>query len=302
VTPADWSAPFWSYLWQVALHSSVMGLILYVWVHRVDLPSGRTRRRLLALLLVLPMVTAAVPGRSSVEFGERLAWLNSARILAVPLVGGFHLYHVVLLIAAMMIAITVWQELSLALKRPHATPEGAPEPLVQLARERPGWERCGVAVSPAASILVATSGIPGRPKLVVSRGALESLSDTELATVIAHEHAHWRNGRWLRLHALFLVRLLQCYHPVALWAFREYCLEVEVDCDAAAVAGRDPRALVRILLKVYETTDHRDTAARAALRKRVDVLLAGGPHDAALPPATLAAASAIMLLALPWIV
>jgi hypothetical protein len=70
-----------SYLWQVALHSSTMGLILYVWVHRVPLPSGQTRRQLLALLLVLPMVTAAVPWRATVEFGERVAWLNSARLL-----------------------------------------------------------------------------------------------------------------------------------------------------------------------------------------------------------------------------
>jgi len=71
--PDAWSAPFWSYLWQVALHSSVMGLILYVWAHRVGLPSGRTKRRLLMLLLVLPMLTAAVPGRDSVDFASALA-------------------------------------------------------------------------------------------------------------------------------------------------------------------------------------------------------------------------------------
>lgn len=299
--PAGWSAPLWSYPWQVALHSSVMGLIFYLWVHGADLPSGRTRRRLLSLLLVLPMITAAVPGRSSIDFAERLAWLNSARILAVPLLGGLHVYHVVLAGAVMMTAVTIWQELSV-LKWPRATDADVPEALARLVRERPGWEQCAIAISPAESILVATSAIPGRRRVIVSRGALESLSEVELDAVIAHEYAHWRDRRWLWIHGLFLVRLLQCYNPVALWAFREYCIEVEVDCDAAAAAGRDPRTVARILLRMYQSTDRRDTAARAALRKRVDVLLGGGPHDAALPDGTVAAAAVILVLALPWIV
>jgi hypothetical protein len=101
---------------------------------------------------------------------------------------------------------------------------------------------------------------------------------------------------------LFAVRLLQCYNPVALWVFREYCIEVEIACDSAAVSDRDPHVLARVLLRIYRGTDRRDLAARAALRKRVDVLLAGGARDAALPPFTVAAASLVMLLVLPWIV
>ena len=92
----------------------------------------------------------------------------------------------------------------------------------------------------------------------------------EIDAALAHEHAHWHGGRWLRSHALFIVRMLQCYHPVALWVFREYCIEVEVGCDHAAVAGRDPRALARVLVGIYDATDTRDLAARAAIRKRVD--------------------------------
>ena len=68
-----------------------------------------------------------------------------------------------------------------------------------------------------------------------------------LDMVLAHEHAHWDGGRWLRSHALFIVRMLQCYHPVALWVFREYCIEVEVGCDAVAVAGRDRKAWLDII-------------------------------------------------------
>ena len=86
--------------------------------------------------------------------------------------------------------------------------------------------------------MLATGGRPGRPRLIVSRGAL-AVADAETSSTrsIAHEHAHWQAGRWWWSHALFAVRLLQCYNPVALWVFREYCLEVEIDCDAIAVAG-----------------------------------------------------------------
>lgn len=300
--PIWWSAPLPSFLWQVALHSTTMGLIFYGWVHRVNLPSGRTRRRLLAMLLVLPMFTAAIPGRAGVEFGEQLAWVNSARVLAMPLPGGFHLYHVFLLVGIMAVALTIGQELLPALRQPSASASDVPDSLLTLVRAQPGWARCRVALSPLGSILLATGGMPGRPRLVVSRGALESLTAPELETVVAHEHAHWIARGWLRAHGLFAVRLLQCYNPVALWVFREYCNEVEIGCDAVAVAGRDPGLLARVLLRIYQSTDRRDVATRAALRKRVDVLLAGGPQDDALPPFTVAAASAVMLVVLPWLV
>jgi hypothetical protein len=302
VIPAFWSATLPSYLWQVALHSWVMGLVFYVWVHRLELPSGRTKRWLLALLLVLPMVTAAVPGRATVEFGERVAWLNSARLLAVPLPGGFHLYHLMLVLGVMMTALTLWQEALPLRTRPRTTDADVPAEVIATARARRGWDRCRVRLSESDAILLATAGRPGRPTLIVSKGALAQLTPVELEVAIDHEQAHWRHGQWLTSHVLFAVRLLQCYNPAALWVFREYCIEVEIGCDAMAVAGRDPHVLARILLKIYQATDRRDVAALGALRKRVDVLLAGGPDDAALPVITLAAAAIFMLVVLPWIV
>ncbi len=300
--PAVWSAPLAAYLWQVALHSSIMGVIFYVWVHRVGLPSGSTKRRLLTLLLVLPMITAAIPGRGTVEFGERMAWLNSARILAVPLIGGLHVYHVALMIALLAIALTLWQEVLPALRQPRTMDSGVPEPLLAIVRVQPGWDGCRVALSPATTIMLATGGLPSRPRLIVSQGALQALSEQELGAVVLHEHAHWSAGQWLSSHALFLVRMAQCYNPVALWVFREYCNEVEIACDAVAVKGRDPHRLARVLLRIYQSTNRRDVATRGSLRKRIDVLLAGGPQDGALPPLTVAVASGVMLLVLPWIV
>ena len=297
-----WLTAAASYLWQVALHASIMGLIFYVWVHRIVVPSGRTKRRLLSAILVLPLITAAIPGRTSIEFSERIAWLNSGRVLAVPLPFGFQLWHLVVLFAVVIAGLSIWQELMPAFSHPAASEALAPPWLVDLVRAKPGWQSCAVAVSPESSVLLATGGMPQRPRVIVSQGALDRLNASELDMVLAHEHAHWDGGRWLRSHALFIVRMLQCYHPVALWVFREYCIEVEVGCDAVAVTGRDHKALARVLLGIYDATDLRDVAARAAIRKRIDVLLAGGPVDDALPPATEAVVWALMLLVLPWIV
>ena len=300
--PAYWHSPLVAFLWQVVLHSSIMGIVFYAWAHRVRLPSGRSKRSLLATLLVLPLLTAAMPGRSGLEFREQLAWLDSTRILAVPLGAGIRLYHIVLFVALLMVALTVWQEVVPAVRRPRTGLTEPPEGLARLARSLPGWERCEVRVSPSEDILLATGGWPRRPRLIVSPRALGQLSEDELTTVLHHEHAHWQAGRWIRSYSLFLVRLLQCYNPVALWSFREYCLEVEIECDAAAVSGRDPKLLGRALLKIYESTNRRDVAARSALRKRVDVLLDADRRDDGLPGATLVAASSILLVVLPWVV
>jgi Zn-dependent protease with chaperone function len=304
VIPAYWYAALPSFLWQVMLHSSILGLIFYAWARSVRLPSGRTKRRLLAILLVLPLVTAAMPGRSGLVFRGRTAWLDSGRLLAVPLIDGFRLYHVVLIVAAMMVITTVWQELVPVLRRLRTSAIEAPDRLTRIARGLPAWEGCEVVLSPSNDVLLATSAWPRHPRLIVSEGALARLTDHEVEAVVAHEHAHWHRGRWMRSHALFLVRLVQCYHPVALWAFREYCVEIEIECDAAATVKRDPKLLARVLLTLYGLTDARDVAAKSTLRKRVDVLLdrRHGVDDDALPAATIAVASLLMVGVLPWVV
>jgi Zn-dependent protease with chaperone function len=284
------------------LHSAIAGIVFYAWAQRRRLPSGRAKRRLLAVLLILPLITAAVPGRAGVAFRERLAWLDSRPVLAIPLFWGLRARDAVVAAAAMMVAVTIGQELLPVLRRRRPRLD-APESLVQSARRLPGWERCQVMLTPGDEVALATGGRPGRPRLIVSRGALTRLAEDQLDMVLRHENAHWQGGRWIRAHALFLVRLLQCFNPVALLAFREYCLELEIECDAAAVAGRDARLLVRTLLMIYETTAPRDIAARSALRKRAAILLGDSPlDDDALPTPTLVAAAGILLVMLPWLV
>ena len=89
-----------------------------------------------------------------------------------------------------------------------------------------------------------------------------------------------------------------------MWLFREYAVEIEIACDRAAVGDGDPRPLARALLAFYERLHPRDLAARATLRRRVDLLLA--PAAAAEEPRLgafeVAAAALLLALCLPWVV
>lgn len=297
--------PLLSFLRQIVVHSAVMGAVLYIWVHRIGLPSGRQKRHLLTLLLVLPIITAALPGRAAPEFHERVAWLDSVRLMAIPIGAGLRISHVATAAGLIVAALTWLQEVWPAVRRRHrlaGSSGDVPDRLTAIVRERAKWTSCRIALTPDDAVMLATGGWPGRSWLLVSRGALDTLSDDELAAAVRHEHAHWRSGRWLQMHALFVLRMIQCHNPVALWGFREYCVEQEIACDAEAVAGGEAHLLVRPLLRIYDSTSRRDASARGALRKRVNVLLEGGPWNDALPSATLAAAAIVMLVVLPWLV
>lgn len=291
-----------AWMWQVILHSFVCSVVFYGWTRWLGLPSGRTRRHLLAAALVLPMLTALVPGRSGIEFRGSMAWFDGGRVLSLPLYAGVHLNHVVVAIGLLSVVATVWQEFLPALRHTRLETEDAPAELVRRARVLPGWSACRVVVTPSDEILIATDGPPWSPRAIFSRGSLEHLQSDQIDAVLRHENAHRRNGRWWVVHLLFALRTIQIFNPFALWCFREYCVEVEILCDADAVAGYDNRSLATALLAVYETADPRD-GSLGALRKRVDLLLGRRPYDTLiLNPAVELLAISLLSVTLPWLV
>lgn len=309
--PLSWLV---AYLWQVALHSFLASLAFYAWSRHQPLAPGRPKRVLLAVLLVLPLVTAAVPGRASAAFRDELAWFDSSRLLALPLAGDLRFAHLVAAAGGVVLVVTLVQEVLPTLRRPRRGARPAPAELVARVRALPGWERAGVDLIGVEPIGVggliaggdpgaAVAGPPWRPRLLLSAELLERLDEGALAAVLRHEHAHHRPRSWWAVHALFAARLVQCVNPVALWLFREYLVEVEIDCDRQAAAEGGERPLARALLALYERTDRGDLAARATLRLRVDLLLGRRPAAGFEPgPRTLASASALLAVLLPWVV
>lgn len=297
-----------TWLWRVAFHSFVAGTVLYAWARRLDLPSGRTRRLLLAAVLVVPLVTASVLAAGAGPGAER-AWFDSRRVLALPVAFGLQVADLAVAAGALTAAVALVQEvLPVVAERPRRSGAEIPLWLGREARSLPGWGRCTVHIVTGGPLLVATGGLPGaRPHLLLSRDVLEMLSREQLVAVLRHENAHHTPRRWWALHLLFAARLVQLANPVALWVFRGYTLELEIACDRDAVAGDEAppssaRALARALLTFYEGTDRRDVAGREALRRRVDALLGRAPvEDRALPIEALAAAVGILLVTLPWI-
>lgn len=303
MTPSYWYSPAAAFLWQIALHSLIAGLVFYAWLRHLRLASGSTRRWMLGAVLTVPLVTALIPGRNGFDFREQTAWFDSVRLFPIPLYDGIRLYHLLLALAALCVVVSLWQEVVPVFRRLNAELHDPPARLLKRIRALPDWEHCRVGILAADDIFLATDGWPSRPRLLISRGALEQLADAELEAVFRHEHAHWRRGRWHASLFLFVVRLVQLHNPVALWVFREYSMETEIDCDADAVAGHDPKHLARALLKVYESTDARDISVRSRLRKRVDILLGRIKRvDDDLPVSSILAAALTLVLLLPWIV
>lgn len=292
--------------WQVMLHSAVATAAFALWWRRLRLPSGRGRRRMLVVILVLPLLTAAVPGRDGAAFRDGWALLDSSRLLALPLpwpLGGVHVAHLALLVAAISTLAALWQEITPALHRAPRHGGPAPPELVRRARELPGWASVRVEVSAVDHVSMATWGSPRRPGVTVSRGALAQLGRRQLDAALAHENAHWQDGRWWLTHALFVVRLVQLFNPVALWSFREYVVETEMACDREAVAGGSGKPLSSTLLAIYDDLDRGDVSGRSLLRRRIDALLGRVPMTDRRPPATVVAgAAALLALVLPWIV
>lgn len=302
--PAWWTSPIGAALWQVVLHSAVAAAIFTSWARRWPLPPGRVRRAMLGAILLLPLITAVVPGRGGFDFREQTAWLDSRRLLAIPLVGDLHVYHLALAMAGATVLASLWQEVVPVLRRwcDRRELEDPPEALARRVRSLPEWRGCRVRMCAEPGLHVSTFGRPGRPRLVLSHGVLE-LPAADLDAVLRHENAHWRHGRWWRTHVLFGVRLLQLFNPVALWAFREYTVENEIACDADAAEGYDPRSLARVLLRLYDDSAISGPATRSTLRRRVDALLGRIPRPADEPSTTTVwVACGLLLVTLPWIV
>ncbi|AFM17553.1 Zn-dependent protease with chaperone function [Mycolicibacterium chubuense NBB4] len=150
--------------------------------------------------------------------------------------------------------------------------------------------------------------LPGvRSRVVVSEGALNTLSDNEVAAILSHERAHLRARHDLVLemftavHAAF-PRLVRSAH--ALNAVR---LLIELLADDAAVRTTGPTPLARALVACASSRTPRGALAAGGPTTVVRVRrLAGAPNSRLLAARAYAAAAAVLVvptlaLAVPWL-
>ena len=95
-----------------------------------------------------------------------------------------------------------------------------------------------------------------RPAIFLSTGTVDSLTEDEIQTAIAHEMAHIERNKRPLLIATFLLRVVQFFNPITLAEFRRIVQEEENICDDAAVASTGKsQALADTLRKFHRPLD-----------------------------------------------
>ncbi|MBI2803652.1 MAG: M48 family metalloprotease [Planctomycetes bacterium] len=149
------------------------------------------------------------------------------------------------------------------------------------------------------------------PRLLLPSGLLERLSTHQLATLLAHELAHWRRRddrvRWLEL----VVLCLYWWCPLAWWARRELH-QAEEECCDAWVVSLFPESAKDYALALVETVDFLSAApaalpvlasglGRVRLLKRRLTMILQGKTPRALTFTGLLAVAGVGLLLMPLV-
>ncbi len=131
------------------------------------------------------------------------------------------------------------------------------EPLVLTGEAARCWARCekrfgmGGAALAASSLIFGpvTLGL-GRKLILLPTGMVQSLPETEMETVLAHEFAHMRRNDFLKNLFYELLSLPVSYHPL-LWRTRGWVRENrEMLCDQIAAEVMKRLAYARSLLRL----------------------------------------------------
>ncbi|KAA0256052.1 MAG: hypothetical protein EDX89_03025 [Acidobacteria bacterium] len=283
-----------------ALASSV-----FLRVFRVQAPEERVRFRLLALavpLLVHPALLL-LPFRASEDFLRDTALFWAMRWASSGTAGAAATLLVVFLAAAASLVLLL-RDLKPPAARPARAPRGEAEERLAFRAEVTAR---GLALRPPRVLFLEDAAphlcLRGlrSPSLIVSTGALERLSEEEMAGGLAHELAHLR-GRDVALSlGLLTVRALLWFNPVVQVVGRRVVLDLEERADDRAASVTSRKAVAAALGRLPGDREILESPlARAgglALAARRERLLRGGP--AAPGPGSslrLAAAAASMLL------
>jgi beta-lactamase regulating signal transducer with metallopeptidase domain len=190
--------------------------------------------------------------------------------------------------------------------------EPAPQSVQSQAQElatRLRLAHCPQVLMVQASISPLLTALVGRPRLLLPAALWARLNETQQATLLAHELAHWKRGdHWVRRLEL-LATALYWWHPVIWWARRQI-REVEEACCDAWVVFLFPAAAQSYATALIETVAFLSQAPPAlapaasglgyvgSLRRRLTMIMRGTTPKA-LSAAGFLSLTAIALLVLP---
>jgi Zn-dependent protease with chaperone function len=273
---------------------------------------------IVAPVVLFPLFLLGTPDRGSTYFRLE-AVFESGRWLDVEIGGVRPVVAGLVLVFGITSLVFLFQELipivrnyieSIRSERAAHARDWAEVPTVRAAMEALPVDPPRVfVVEDGGFLILSTTGRNGA--VYLSSALPEALTTEELRSAVAHEIAHVARGRHPLLVAVYLLRALLFFNPIALMEFRRAVQEEEKVCDELAVSlTGDRRALADALRKLYlapeepapdRTRKRRKTAEeieeyshRLNIESRISMLESGYPPDATgkwLVPAAVAVAT-----------
>jgi Zn-dependent protease with chaperone function len=257
---------------QAFCHSLIASIIMDQALRAWNIEDPRVRQRFRAAVVLFPIFSfplyqAMNPGRSSLLFRQS-ALFDVNRWLNVEPWGLVSLGFLFLLLLAITSLIFLLQELLPVLRHSlesksmeHEGARREPDLFIEdLARS--------LSIAPPEVFVLedddlhvfSTTG--GDPAVFVSTGLVSALSPDELRAALAHEVAHIARSRRPLLLAVFFLRMVLFFNPVALVEFRRVVRNEEKICDDIAVSWtRRPEALAGALRKFYAVRETPEPAS-----------------------------------------
>jgi beta-lactamase regulating signal transducer with metallopeptidase domain len=312
-------------LWQNAVVGVLLWIVLVALRHRTANARYLASCVALALMVLLPVVTALVlsqppvpvasftpmaaavadasvantmpptPGPVWVESeGWPLTWLAVLKPWMLPFwLAGVLVCSLRLVLASLH---------TVALRRQCTLEPGPMTAVVAKLASRMGIRRpISVRIAPA-SIAPATFGL-FRPVILLSGATMLGIAPQQLEAVLAHELAHIRRHDYLVNVLQMLAETLFFYHPAIWWASQRIRVERELCCDDAAVeACGDAVCYAQALTSVAQLQTAGSSAALGSaggpLLMRIQRLLGVASVGRQVPPLWAAVASVALIVAM----
>lgn len=316
---------------QAFFHSLVASLVCEIAIKAWAVRDPAVRQKvflvpIVAPVALFPLFRLAGPDRDSTYF--RLAAIfESGRWLDIEIAGIRPAVAGLLLVFGITSLVFLFQELipivrnyveSVRSERTAEARHWKEIPAVRAAMEAlPGNPPRVFVVEDGGFLIYSTTGRRGA--VFLSTALTETLTTEELRSAVAHEIAHVTRSRHPLLVAVYLLRALLFFNPIALMEFRRAVQEEEKVCDELAVSMTGDRGtLVEALRKLYLSPEEpapgavrkaRKTAEeieeysyRLNIESRISLLESGYETDATgkwlVPAAAVAATVAITYLVL----